>query len=264
MRNGLILVLALATAGCGVELLATTAIRGELEKENMSNMKKTLEHVKGTTSNLGVQQAIDAYRAENGENPPSLEALVPEYLTEIPTQADGTPYGYDPAQGVLLDGPVAQPARAAAPKESDFAKKQKIEAAIASYLVANGYYPTSLWALVPDYLPAYIKTNSGQDFSYNAETGNVFMPNPVAEPGSDALGAPAQASSPQRRVRERVRGGGGGPMGEVMTGIGIQNELNSMSNAGSSAARSRARGKAQDATRRQQQQQEAILNDMGQ
>ncbi len=249
--TGLMLICALVTTGCGLELLGTTAIRGGLEKENMQQMKRTLEHAEDTTAALSANQAIGAYYAEQGVYPPSLQALVPEWLPSVPIHADGTPYGYDPATGSLLDSaaPVAATPIYAV---SDSSKLTKIETAVQEYVQETGSFPTSLWALVPDYLPDYIAANSGADFIYDAQTGTVTAPAPVqvATPAPGAPGAPR----PPRQKPRRVPVGGGGPMGEVMTGISIQNELGNMSNAGSSAVRSRARGMAKDAAKQQQRQ----------
>ena len=52
-------------------------------------------------------------------------------------------------------------------------------------------------------------------------------------------------------------------MGEVMTGIAISNQLDSMSNAGSAAAGSRARAGIGSATQQHDQQQQKTLNDLG-
>ena len=52
-------------------------------------------------------------------------------------------------------------------------------------------------------------------------------------------------------------------MTEVMTGIAIQNELNSMSNAGSSAAGSRARHKARNMGQGRDKKTEKAMDDLG-
>ncbi|MEX2016482.1 MAG: hypothetical protein WD873_07555, partial [Candidatus Hydrogenedentales bacterium] len=86
-----------------------------------------------------------------------------------------------------------------------------------------GYYPPSLDALVTyGYLDAVPKTSRGEDFIFHPEDGTLLHP---AELFGGASGGV---------VANRPRGGGGvpvggaGPMGEVMTGIAIQNELGNM------------------------------------
>ena len=81
----------LAFSGCGVELLTTTAIQGELQAQQMKALKGQVEHAAGTSGQVNLQRAIDTYRAETGVNPPSLEALVPNYIAQIPVQAGGAP-----------------------------------------------------------------------------------------------------------------------------------------------------------------------------
>lgn len=260
MRNGLILIAgaALVTAGCGIELLGTTAIQGELNRQQMDTMQRALGHARETTADLQVQQAISAYRAEYGVYPSSLEVLVPEYLAEVPRSADGQPYGYDAATGKVFVGAAAAAAVAptAAPGgETDFSKKQRIDAAVMRYTSDKNAYPTSLWALVPEYLPEYPQTSAGGDFPYDPQTGAVYLPQ---------TSAPTSAVAAPQPARPRPAPVGGGPMGEVMTGISIQNELGGMSSAGSSAARSRMRGGAEAATQRHGAQQEAALNELGQ
>ena len=59
-------------------------------------------------------------------------------------------------------------------------------------------------------------------------------------PGGGGVGAPAAARGGGVAV------GGAGPMGEAMTGIGMSQQLDNMSNAGASSAGSRVRGAAHD------------------
>jgi len=117
------------------------------------------------------------------------------------------------------------------------------------------FYPGSLQALVPTYLPAVPKASNGQDFIYNPQTGALINP-----AGNN------QAMPPQPNMARRPAGsvgGGAGPMGETMTGIGISNQLDSMSNAGSAAAGSHARRGIENAQQQHNQQQERALRDLG-
>ena len=110
-------------------------------------------------------------------------------------------------------------------------------------------------SLVPYYLADLPKTASGQDFGYDPRTGAVYDP--------------AQAFQAQPMRGQPARRGGGvptagvGPMGEAMTGVGMQNQLNSMSNSGTSSAGGYARQSLGNSTGQHQQQQQKVLDELG-
>lgn len=281
MRTVFVLSLCILLTGCGLELLGATAIRSGLEAEQAQTLKKTLDYAQETTSLMSAQQGIAAYRAEKGINPPSLEAAVREgYLAEIPKQADGTPYGYDPQTGSLFEQPATPPAsppvasnqQPAAPQPSaasggsfaeDLKTIQKIRGAIGNYHKDNKRLPPSLQSLTPKYLSEVPKTSTGQDFYYDPVTGIVYHPSQVP---SQYVTPPPQATAPQPVVatpRRPVAVGGGGPLGEAMTGISMQQQLNSMSNAGANAAGSRARMGARGIGEQHTQQQERVMDNLG-
>lgn len=89
--------------GCGVDVLTSTATSGEMNKRQTQSAVGVLNHVKRQTSQLSAQSAVDVYQAEKGHYPPSLEALVPDYLPAVPQKPDGSAYRYDPTTGRLLD-----------------------------------------------------------------------------------------------------------------------------------------------------------------
>lgn len=248
-----IALLPLLGTGCMLDMLMSTAIQSELQAEQLGTMQRQLENAQQTTSDISVNQAIQAYAAENGKYPASLDDLVPEYFSQVPTQPDGSAYGYDPSSGkLLLDGPVSRPTQ---PQESNSDKMTRIRGAINQYGMSTGYYPTSLDQLAPTYLPQVPKANNGQPFIYDPQTGALYEPQGKS---------PTQTMPQGGQMGNRQPGvGGGGVMGETMTGIGIQNELNSMSNAGSSAAGNRARGGARDFGSQQTQRQERAMDDLG-
>lgn len=231
-------------AGCGVELLTTTAVRGELESRQAGAAAKQLDYVRGKVGSVSFDQAVQAYRAEHGANPPSLEALVPAYLADVPRQADGSPYFYDPATGRLSATPPADVTRA------DREMMSAIRAAINAYGTATGYYPATLDDLYPRYLSQLPRTAAGQHFLYNNQNGQVTHPAQQA-----GVRPPAPAARPV--------GSGAGPMGEVITGIGIQQELGRMSTGGSSAAQSRARGGAEDISGEHTNRQFEVMDQLG-
>jgi hypothetical protein len=243
MRLILCAMVATIFAGCGVELLTTTAIQSELQAEQLKAVRGQVQRAAGTTSEINVQRAIDTYRAEKGSNPPSLEALVPNFLPTLPVQQDGTPYGYNPNTGQLLTG-------AQAGQGSDLEKLQQVQQAILRHGQTTGWYPATLDALVPHYLPAPPRTASGQPFLYNNQTGQVALPGQ----------APQQTSS---APRPGAGMGGAGPMGEVMTGIGMQQQLGNMNQSGASSAGTHMRGSVSNNTGAHDQRQQQVMDDLG-
>jgi len=253
MRTLLAVVLVGLLGGCGVELLTTTAIQGELQAEQATAMKRQLEGASDTTAQINIQRAIATYQAEKGKYPASLDELVPGYLPSLPSRPDGTPYAYDPSTGKLIDGPRRN-AILNGPTAGDRQKMKQLNQAINSYGQATGYYPPSLDALVPQYISAVPKTDSGENFIFHPENGALLHPAQPATPQN-------RPSAPARRNAPAV--GGAGLMGETMTGIGMQQQLGNMSNAGASSAGSYARGRAGRAVQQQQRQQERALKQLG-
>lgn len=241
-RLALVVVLVPALSGCLVDMLATTAIEGELQKKSLESSMKALDYAERSTGDVKLQQALAAYKAETGENPPSLEALVPNYIDVLPRLAPGM--GYDPETGTIERV-------GAGAMNPDDAAMQQIREAINKYGYATGYYPPSLQALVPTYLAAVPKASNGQDFMYYPQDGTLINP---AQPTSMPQPAPG---------RRNTSAAGVGPLGETLTGIGIQNELNTMNQSGVNAAGSRARQGAGDVQTQRNSQIEDALRDNG-
>lgn len=236
MRTGMIAILALALTGCGVEVLTATAVQGELQAQQMTAMKRQIQTAAGNSGRINLERAISTYQAEKGAYPPSLDALAPNFIPAVPLKPDGTAYGYDPATGKLLETP-APVAASGGPTPQDQQMIQQIQVAINNYGQATGFYPASLDDLYPNYLSSPPRTASGEAFIYDNQNGFVGHPHQAKA----AAGAPAAAAPPRANV---PMGGGTGPMGEVMTGVGMQQQMNSMSQSGSSAAGGYAREKA--------------------
>jgi hypothetical protein len=246
------LLAAVLVSGCGVELLTTTAIQGDLQAKQLQAMKGQVANVSNSTGRINLEHAIQVYKAEKGGNPATLEELVPNYVPSVPKHADGTPYGYDSATGTVLDGPVAPAAPAGAVTPQDMQTMQAIRDAINRYGTAVGYYPGTLDALCPTYLGKPPRTSAGESFLYNNQNGAVTHP----RQGVSAAPAP-QAARPTGGV------GGAGPMGEVMTGIGMQQQLNSNSNAGASSAQGYMNRSLQQSTGGQNDRQNAAMDQLG-
>jgi hypothetical protein len=246
MKRLCVLLLPFLMSGCMLELLTTTAIEGELAAKDAQASVQALNYAKESTAKTNAEYAIRTYQAEKGTYPPSLSALVPGYLPSLPVHSDGSPFGYDPATGKLLDHPA--PPSAITPDDERHLKE--LEDAIYAYWQATGDYPPTLESLVPTYLTSVPQTNGGGSFVYNIQTGAVNHPSEVSRPG----GAPAAVSA----------GGGAGPLGETTASIGIQNQLRNMNTSGASNAGSAGRrsiGAINDAHNRQQQQ---ALDDLDQ
>jgi hypothetical protein len=225
----LIGVIPLALSGCFAEVLTTTAIEGELAARDAQASAQALSYAKESRAKIEAEQAIRAYQAETGSYPPSLVALVPSYLASVPVHADGRPYGYDPVTGQLLDG-VSPAPPAARFTQVDQQNLEAIGQAIFDYWEATGLYPKTLDDLDPYYIARVPTTESGQPFDYDAQTGSVYPP--------ANLQRPPVANAPVARGG----GAGAGPLGETMTGIAIQNQLNNMNTSGASGTGSAARG----------------------
>jgi hypothetical protein len=246
MRIALIGLLALVLTGCGVEVLTATAVQGELQAQQLTAMKRQIGNAAGTTGRINIERAITTYQAEKGVYPPSLDALVPEYLQALPVKPDGSSYGYDPNSGKLLEG--TQTGASAGPTPQDNQMIRQIQAAIQQYGQDTGYYPDTLDNLYPNYLTTLPRTSSGEAFVYNNQNGYV------AHPGA----MPAARPAPQAGSM-----GGAGPMGEAMTGIGMSQQLDSMNQSGASGTGSYARDKIGGATTDHNDRQNKAMDDLG-
>ncbi|MBI1320909.1 MAG: hypothetical protein GC168_18440 [Candidatus Hydrogenedens sp.] len=185
----------LLLSGCMLEVLGATAIQSELQAKQLQGMKRQIEHAQGVSAEVSITQAIRVYQAKKGFNPASLEVLVPEYLPSIPAKPDGSPYGYDPQTGALLDHPVQKPNITA----DDYGTLDKIRAGIYQYGQATKLYPANLGDLVPNYLPQFPMTSDGRMFLYNPQTGEVIHPDqqvttpaPVPVPAQGGYGSVSQ------------------------------------------------------------------------
>jgi hypothetical protein len=148
----------------------------------------------------------------------------------------------------------------------DQQKMEQLAQAVYNYGFDVGVYPGSLDALVPTYISAVPTTSSGMVFVYNPVNGMVYHPDPMNmdQPATNegqpaayggqpqpAYAQPQPQPQPQPRTRQPAVSGGG-MVGEAMTGIAIQQDLNSMSSAGTSSVGSRMRQQARDLGQRRQ------------
>jgi hypothetical protein len=248
MRTMVLVSMALLLAGCGADVLVTTAVTADMQAQQLKAMRGQVQQASGKLGRVNIECAISMYQADKGSFPPSLDALAPTYLPAVPTKPDGSAYGYDPATGRLSD----TPAPANGPTAEDLKTMEAIRAAINQFGTEVGYYPGTLDALVPKYLAAAPRTASGEAFLYNNQNGQVTHPRQ------------GQATAAATQSRPATAGvGGAGPMGEVMTSVGVQQQLNGMSQSGSSAVGGYARDHIQQNTNSYGEQQNKAMDNLG-
>lgn len=196
MKTLLIVVLVVSLSGCLAEVLTVTAIQGELAAENAQSAMRALEHTRRSVSRIEVNSAVQAYAAEHGRNPPSLHALVPAYLPEVPTAPNGQPLAYDPSTGTVYDSSV--PPMTA----RDDRNLQAISDAIYLYWQSSGNYPGSLDALAPLYMNPVPRMATGGPYVYNPRSGAVNHP---AELQQFAAGASNTGRSDTRGLHRQLQ-----------------------------------------------------------
>ncbi len=227
--------------GCGVELLTTTAIQGELQAQQLKSMQRQVQGIANQTGKINLERAIQTFRAENGRYPTNLNELVPQYIPSLPTSSDGNVYSFDPATGQVITLPANIPA-------DDIRKMEQIKYAIVQYAQATGYYPATLDSLYPGYLTFVPRTGSGQPFAYNPQTGSVSHP-------QVSSGQMPQANIPAPPT-------GTYPMNAVTGGMAVQQQLNSMTNS-SGAVGSHTRQNLQNIQNDYSNQQNKVMDDLG-
>lgn len=200
IRNGILgSVLAVLLSGCLVEMLMSSAVTADMAAQNAGEMTGAMSSAQVDTDMVRLQEAVDAYAAEKGAFPSDLSALVPAHIEAVPLRPDGKPYGYNP-----LEGEVYKSGEGPAP--ADYVLMEKIDAAIVSFGTATGYYPPTLDALYPTYLPLPPRTASGKPFGYDNKNGEVTHPDegkqygpaePVVDGGATA---PAQPVKPVNAI----------------------------------------------------------------
>ncbi len=228
-------------SGCGVELLTTTAIQGELQAQQLKSMQRQVQGISNQTGKINLERAIQTFRAENGRYPTSLNELVPQYIPSLPAPSDGSIYSFDPTTGQVITVPANIPSE-------DIRVMEQIKYAVVQYAQATGYYPTTLDSLYPSYLSFVPRTSGGQAFIYNPQTGTVSHP------------LLAGAQSPPTNVPSAPAGSY--PMNAVTGGMAVQQQLNSMTNS-SGAVGSYSRQSVQGIQNDHTNQQNKVMDDLG-
>ncbi len=245
--------------GCMLELLGSTAIQSGLAAEGAGVSQRALQKTQSSVDESTLRSAVQAHYAEYGTFPPTLEVLVPQFIDGVPAPPIGFVWAYDATSGSLSVGqPMAQSQgqRVSPPTDEDYKNMRVLYDAIAVYGQNTGYYPNSLADLAPGYMASVPRTTSGKPFKYDPATGAVEHPYDVQ-----------QARQAQRTQQVQGGGrqavGGGGPLGETLTGINMQQQLNGMNQSGVTGAGSAGRQNARDAGAQQNQRHEQAMRELG-
>ncbi len=229
-------------SGCGVELLTTTAIQGELQAKQLKSMQRQVQSISNQTGKINIERAIQTFQAENGRYPTSLAELVPQFLPSLPQPSNDKAYSFDPATGQIITVPAAIPTE-------DIRKMEQIKYAVVQFARTTGYYPANLDSLYPSYLTFVPRTNDGGPFIYNPQTGAVL--HPLQSTGTNVHTNPGN-STPS----------GASPMPYTTGGMGIQQQLNGMPNS-SGAVGSHSRENLQGIQNDYSNKQNKIMDDLG-
>lgn len=180
MRHLIVLLIALCSTGCLMEVVTVTAIQGELAAENAQASVRVLGQAKDFKARTELESALIAYKIDKEYYPTTLTDLVPIYIAAIPTLSNGLEFGYDPATGELteqrLGAEQTSTRQAPAFTQLDAQHLYNIRKAIYDYGQMNGLYPESLDALLPLYIQSLPRMASGQFYPYNNQTGTVSHP----------------------------------------------------------------------------------------
>lgn len=180
--------------GCLVEMLMTTAVTADMAAQNAGEMKGAMTNAQVDVDRVRIQEAVDQFAAEKGSYPTDLTALVPAHIESIPLRPDGKPYGYNPIEGEVYESNEG-------PAPADYFTMQKIESAINSFGTNTGYYPPTLDALYPIYMPTLPRTASGKPFTYNNQNGEVSHPDEGKQYGNTAVAVDGAATQPAEPVK---------------------------------------------------------------
>lgn len=88
-------------AGCWMEDFEAATAHNEQALDAYEQGELVEPAAPAPVGQVKVQQAIETFYADYGRYPNSLQELVPTYLPEVPTKADGTAYNYNPQTGAV-------------------------------------------------------------------------------------------------------------------------------------------------------------------
>lgn len=245
--------LVVSLPGCLLELLGSAAIQSELAAQSAATGARAMQKAQSHSDQTTLQSAVTAYFAEYGAYPPTLEAVVPQFIDAIPPAPGGGSWAYDATTGSLYVGSgqqaSGQPKAIPPATANDRANMKSISEAIYYYGQNTGVYPSQLSDLAPSYIASVPKTDSGRSYEYDPATGQVYHPYDVQQA---RLQQQQQQQAQQAGGAQRGRAAAaGGPLGEQLTGIHMQQELNSMSQGGVNSAGNRGKANARNIQQQQ-------------
>ncbi len=194
LKGTLCLGMAFLLSGCLVEMLMSTAVTADMAAQNAGEIQGTFTDAQVDIDMVRLQEAVDLYATEKEAFPADLSALVPAYIDAVPLRPDKKPYGYNPIEGEVYktsDGPAP----------ADYFTMQKIETAIHSFGTNTGYYPPTLDALYPMYIPTLPRTASGKPFNYNNQDGLVTHPDEGKQHGPAEIAVDSSATAASEPVK---------------------------------------------------------------
>ena len=217
-----------AMGGCGLsETVVVTGIVGQNAKNQLEALNNVKFHANREIAENNVRRAITLFEASTGSLPYSLDELVEKgYLDIMPALPEGYEFDYDPFTGTIKTRPAQRQPQITTPQLPP--KQDSWD--------SSEYVPT-----------------------YERRPQTPVYPAPP-QPGRRTT---QQQGRPAGRRTTGGGGAGAGPMGEMMTGVGIQKQLNSMSGAGTSSAGSYSRRTLNRSTQQHQQRQAQALRNLG-
>lgn len=181
-------------SGCLVEMLMTTAVTADMAAQNAGEVQGSFSEAQVDVDMTRLQEAVELYAAEKEAYPADLSALVPNYIDAVPLRPDKKPYGYNPILGEVYE-------TADGPAPTDYLTMQNIETAINSFGTNTGYYPPTLDALYPTYLPTLPRTASGKPFNYDNQNGQVTHPDEGKQHGPAEIEVDSSATAATEPVK---------------------------------------------------------------
>lgn len=185
--------MAVTLPGCLVEMLMTTAVTADMAAQNAGELQGSMTQAQIDVDKIRLQEAVDLFAAEKGVYPADLSALVPGHIQAVPLRPDGKAYGYNPVAGEVYDS-------ADGPAPADYIMMQNLKSAINAYGTQTGFYPPTLDALYPTYVPTPPRTATGKPYGYNNLNGEVTHPDEGKQHSAETLALDG-AATPQDPVK---------------------------------------------------------------
>jgi len=221
--------------GCGLsETVVTTGIVGQNAKNQVEALNNIKFRANPEIAENNVRRAVSLFEAGTGLLPHSLDELVEKgYLDVMPALPEGYEFDYNPFTGTVKTRRALSRPQISVPQ-------------------------------LPPEQDSWDAAEYIRKYEQQSQTSPYVAPSQSDRQPSSARWRAMQRQT--RRASGRARGGGGagvGPMGEVMGGIAIQNELNSMSGSGTSSAGTYSRRILNRNMQQHQRRQQQAFRDLG-